>query len=146
MKNNTFLNNHKLQDIQVRTINALKRYKEKSKQDKEENYFVLTANIQSFIYALDVSPTSKLLLLYLLSKVDYSLRHLYIHAPYSLIKKEAYIQRATALKCLKQLHEKGYIEYPTLVQKCFVPATFLHHLELIPKRTSKRIAPYLTLH
>lgn len=103
-------NKHKLSNTQKSVIDTLINYKEKSKTEATENYFILTASIQSYIYRLDVSPTSKLLLIYLLSKIDYGYRHLYIHASYSIIFKETTIKKPTAIICLKELNEKKSIE------------------------------------
>lgn len=103
-------NTHKLTKAQTAIINTLINYKEKSKSEATENYFILTASIQSYIYRLDVSPTSKLLLIYLLSKIDYGYRHLYIHASYAIIFKETTIKKPTAIRCLKELNEKKNIE------------------------------------
>ena len=98
---------HQLSKYQLSLIEKVK----KSKQNEERgNFLILEQSKQKFIFEAKITPTSKLLLIYFLSKIDFSHRHLYIHASYKIITNETTITKTTATSSIKELDKKGLIK------------------------------------
>lgn len=98
---------HKLSDYQLKIIDKVKKSKE---SEDKGNFLILEQSKQKFIFEADITPTSKLLLIYFLSKIDFCHRHLYIHASYAIIEKETTIIKSTIMRSIKELQEKGLIK------------------------------------
>lgn len=102
---------HKLTPIQKKTAFLLSEFKKQNIEESRENYLIFEESMQKFIFKSKVSPTAKLLLIYFLSKVDYSYSHLYIHLPYKQIFQETGLQRAVVMRILKKLDEDKFIKF-----------------------------------
>ena len=98
---------HQLSNYQLKIIEKVKKSKE---NEQRGNFLILEQSKQKFIFESDITPTSKLLLIYFLSKIDFSHRHLYIHAPYKIITNETTIIKSTAISSIKELQAKGFIK------------------------------------
>ena len=98
---------HQLSKIQKSVIEKIKTY---NKSEDKGNFLILEQSKQKFIFEAEITPTSKLLLIYFLSKIDFSHRHLYIHASYAIITKETAIIKSTAMRSIKELQKKGFIK------------------------------------
>lgn len=98
---------HQLSKIQKSVIEKIKTY---NKSDEKGNFLILEQSKQKLIFEAGITPSSKLLLIYFLSKIDFSHRHLYIHASYSIIEEETTITRSTIMRSVKELHKKGFIK------------------------------------
>lgn len=98
---------HQLSKKQKSVIENIKTF---NKSDEKGNFFILEQSKQKLIFEADITPSSKLLLIYFLSKIDYNIKHLYIHAPYSGITKETTINKSTAMRSLKELDKKGFLK------------------------------------
>lgn len=98
---------HQLSKYQLSIIEKVK--KQNQSEDKG-NFLILEQSKQKFIFEADITATSKLLLIYFLSKLDFCHRHLYIHASYAIIEKETAIIKSTIMRSVKELHEKGFIK------------------------------------
>jgi hypothetical protein len=88
----------------------IKKYKSENKVNKNEFYLILEEPTLNLILKADITATSKILLVYLLSRVHFSYKHLYIFLPYKLLEKDTSIKKPTAINALKNLNEKGYIK------------------------------------
>ncbi|MFA5454854.1 MAG: hypothetical protein WC272_06010 [Sulfurimonas sp.] len=77
---------HKLSYYQLKVID---RVKKQNQSEDKGNFLILEQSKQKFIFEADITPASKLLLIYFLSKLDFNHRHLYIHASYKIIEKVA---------------------------------------------------------
>lgn len=100
-------NKHQLSKLQLSVIEKVK--KQKQSEDKA-NFLILEQSKQKFIFEAKITPTSKLLLIYFLSKIDFNHRHLYIHASHKIIEKETTITRSTIMRSIKELDKKGFIK------------------------------------
>jgi len=100
---------HKLSKQHLETCQQIKKYKADNKENKNEFYLLLEEPTLKLILKSDITPTSKILLVFLLSKLHFSYKHLYIHLPYKLLEQETHIKKATAINTLKDLDEKGFI-------------------------------------
>jgi hypothetical protein len=98
---------HKLSNFQLSVIEKVKN--QKQSEDKG-NFLILEQSKQKFIFEADITATSKLLLIYFLSKIDFNHRHLYIHASYAIITKETTIIKSTIMRSIKELQAKGFIK------------------------------------
>lgn len=98
---------HQLSKYQLAVIEKVKKSKE---NEERGNFLILEQSKQKFIFEADITPTSKLLLIYFLSKIDFSHRHLYIHASYKIITKETTIIKSTIMRSIKELDKKGFIK------------------------------------
>ena len=98
---------HKISKEQEAIIKKIGTF---NKSEEKGNFLILESSKQKLIFEADITPSSKLLLIYFLSKIDYTLRHLYIHAPYSGITKETSINKSTAMRSLKELDKKSFIK------------------------------------
>jgi hypothetical protein len=98
---------HQLSKYQLSVIEKVKKSKE---SEDKGNFLILEQSKQKFIFESDITPTSKLLLIYFLSKIDFCHRHLYIHASYAIITKETTIIKSTIMRSVKELQEKGLIK------------------------------------
>ena len=98
---------HQLSKYQLKIIDKVKKQKE---SEDKGNFLILEQSKQKFIFESDITPTSKLLLIYFLSKLDFNHRHLYIHASYKIIEKETTIIKSTIMRSIKELQEKGLIK------------------------------------
>ena len=103
--------NHKLTPLQKETALLLSEFKRLNIDESRENYLIFEDSMQKFIFKSTVSPTAKLLLIYFLSKVNYSYSHLYIHLPYKQIFEETGLQRAVVMRILKKLDAGKYIKF-----------------------------------
>ncbi len=98
---------HQLSKYQLSIIEKVKNQKQ---HEDKGNFLILEQSKQKFIFQADITPTSKLLLIYFLSKIDFCCRHLYIHASYKIIEKETTIIKSTIMRSVKELQEKGFIK------------------------------------
>jgi len=98
---------HQLSKIQKSVIEKIKTY---NKSEDKGNFLILEQSKQKFIFEAEITATSKLLLIYFLSKIDFCHRHLYIHASYAIITKETAIIKSTAMRSIKELQKKGFIK------------------------------------
>ena len=98
---------HQLSKIQKSVIEKIKTY---NKSDEKGNFLILEQSKQKLIFEAGITPSSKLLLIYFLSKLDFNHRHLYIHASYAIITKETTIIKSTIMRSIKELKEKGLIK------------------------------------
>ncbi|MFA5455875.1 MAG: hypothetical protein WC272_11235 [Sulfurimonas sp.] len=98
---------HQLSKYQLSVIEKVKKSKE---NEQRGNFLILEQSKQKFIFESDITPTSKLLLIYFLSKIDFNHRHLYIHASYAVITKETTIIKSTIMRSIKELQAKGFIK------------------------------------
>lgn len=103
--------NHKLTPLQKETALLLSEFKRLNIDESRENYLIFEDSMQKFVFKSKVSPTAKLLLIYFLSKVNYSYSHLYIHLPYKQIFEETGLQRAVVMRILKKLDVDKYIKF-----------------------------------
>jgi len=101
---------HELSKSHQNICQKIKKYKANNKENKEEFYLILEHPTLDFILKSDITPTAKILLVYLLSKVHFNYEHLYVFIPYKLIEEEANIKKATAIRVLKDLDKKGFIK------------------------------------
>ena len=90
---------------QIETIKKLIIYN----GDNTENYLNIKHNLLEYIFKLDISPNSKLLLLYFLKKVSLDLKHLYVITPHKNIIEDLGISKSTSVKCINELSEKKLI-------------------------------------
>ena len=95
---------HQLSSHQLKIIDKVKKSKE---NEQRGNFLILEQSKQKFIFEADITPTSKLLLIYFLSKIDFNHRHLYIHASYAIVEKETAIIKSTIMRSIKELDKKG---------------------------------------
>ena len=86
---------HQLSKYQLKIIDKVKKSKE---NEQRGNFLILEQSKQKFIFEADITPTSKLLLIYFLSKIDFNHRHLYIHASYKIIEKETTVFSIVGLR------------------------------------------------
>ena len=98
---------HQLSKYQLKIIDKVKK---QTQSEEKGNFLILEQSKQKFIFESDITPTSKLLLIYFLSKLDFNHRHLYIHASYKIIEKETTIIKSTIMRSIKELQEKGLIK------------------------------------
>ena len=101
--------NHKLTKEHKNTAYKLSEFKRLNIEEKRENYLALEVSMQKFIFKSKQTPTAKLLLIYLLSKIDFSYQHLYIHLPYSEVLEQTEIQRAVVMRILKKLDKEKFL-------------------------------------
>ena len=101
---------HNLSQSHKKMCKKAEQYKANNIDNKEEFYLLLTESAFRLILKADITPTSKILLVYLLSKVHFQFEHLYIYLPYDLLEKETNIIKATAINSLKDLDKKGFIK------------------------------------
>jgi len=88
----------------------VQEYKKNNKKNKEEFYLILEEPVKNLILKSDITATSKILLVFLLSKLQFNNEHLYIYLPYKLLEEETGIKKATAVNSLKDLDAKGFIK------------------------------------
>ena len=88
----------------------IKKYKADNKENKNEFYLILEKPVLDLIMKSKITPTSKILLVYLLSKIHFNYNHLYIYLPYKLLTEETGIKKPTAINALKDLDKKGFIK------------------------------------
>ena len=88
----------------------IKKYKADNIENKEEFYLILEHPTLELILKADVTPSSKILLVYLLSRVHFDYKHLYVYLPYKLLEEHTGIKKPTAISSLKDLDEKSYIK------------------------------------
>ncbi len=101
---------HKLSKSHKEMCQRIKKYKADNKENKEEFYLILEHPTLELILKADVTPSSKILLVYLLSRVHFDYKHLYVYLPYKLLEEHTGIKKPTAISSLKDLNEKNYIK------------------------------------
>jgi len=105
---------HKLSNEHQEMCQRVKKYKANNKNkeiDTEKDfYLILEEPALKLILKSDITATSKILLIYLLSRVHFSHEHLYIFLPYKELEKNTSIKKSTAIHSLKDLNEKGLIK------------------------------------
>jgi len=79
--------NHKLSTTHKNMCKKIQEYKLNNKNNKEEFFLVLEQSTLELIIQSNITATSKILLVYLLSKLHFSYKHLYIHLPYKLLEQ-----------------------------------------------------------
>lgn len=90
---------------QLLIIEKLKKFN----QDNTENYLNIKHTLLEYIFKLDISSNSKLLLIYFLKKVSLDLKHLYIISPHKNIIEDLGISKSTSVKCIRELSDKKLI-------------------------------------
>lgn len=101
---------HTLSTEHKNICKQIKEYKSNNKENKEELFLVLEQSTLELIFKSELTATSKTILFFLLSRVHFNYKHLYIYLPYKLLEKETGIKKATAINSLKDLDEKGFIK------------------------------------
>lgn len=101
---------HKLSKFHQEMCQKVKSYKDSNKKNQDEFYLILEEPVLNLILKADITSSSKILLVYLLSKVHFSYEHLYIYLPYKLLTEETGIKKPTAINALKDLDKKGFIQ------------------------------------
>ncbi len=101
---------HKLSKSHQEMCERVKKYKAKNIKDKDELYLILEEPALKLILNSDITATSKILLVYLLSRVHFTHEHLYIFASYKIIEQQTSIKKSTAINSLKDLDKKGLIK------------------------------------
>ena len=105
---------HKLSKPHKDMCQKIIKYKDDNKDkdiDTEKDfYLILEHPTLELILKSDITATSKILLVYLLSRVHFNYEHLYVYIPYKLLEEETTIKKATAIRTLKDLDEKGFIK------------------------------------
>jgi len=101
---------HKLSKQHQEMCQKIKKYKADNIENKEEFYLIIEHPTLELILKSDITPTSKILLVYLLSRVHFNYEHLYVYIPYKLLEDETTIKKATAIRALKDLDTKGFIK------------------------------------
>lgn len=101
---------HKLSTQHKNMCKTIKEYKLNNKENKEEFFLILEESTLNLILKADITSTSKIILVFLLSKLHFDYKHLYIFLPYQLLEKETGIKKATAINSLKDLDNKGFIK------------------------------------
>lgn len=87
----------------------LKEFKSNNKENKKELFLVLEQSTLNLILKSDLTATSRVVLIYFLFKIPFNYENLLIPMSYKLLEKETGIKKATAINCLKDLHQKGFI-------------------------------------
>lgn len=101
---------HKLSQEHQEMCKKIKNYKAKNKAEQDVLYLVLEEPALKLILKSDITATSKILLVYLLSRVHFSYEHLYIFLPYKELEKHTEIKKPTAINSLQDLDAKGFIK------------------------------------
>ena len=105
---------HKLSKSHQDMCARVRKYKADNKDkesDKEKDfYLILEEPALKLILKSDITATSKILLVYLLSRVHFTQEHLYIFLPYKELEKHTSIKKATAIHSLKDLDKKDLIK------------------------------------
>ena len=101
---------HKLTTEHSNMCKKIQNYKQNNKTNKEEFFLILEESTLNLILEADITATSKILLVYLLSKIHFKYHHLYIYLPYKLLQEQTGIKKSTAINSLKDLDSKGYIK------------------------------------
>lgn len=96
----------KLSNTQKNTIEKL----EKFNSDKTTNYLYLKHSLIDYIFKLDITSSSKLLLIYLIKNISLDFRHLYILSPYKNIVEDLQLSKPTIVKSIKELNTKEIVK------------------------------------
>ena len=96
----------KLSNTQKNTIEQL----EKFNNDKTTNYLYLKHSLLDYIFKLDITSSSKLLLIYLIKNISLDFRHLYIVSPYKNIVEDLKLSKPTIVKSIKELNTKEIVK------------------------------------
>jgi len=102
--------NHTLSKEHTKMCQSIKQYKANNIENKGEFYLIIEHSTLELILKANLTPSSKILLVYLLSKVHFSYEHLYVYLPYKLLEEETGIKKPTAINSLKDLDLKGFIK------------------------------------
>lgn len=108
---------YKLKPEHKTICEKIKKFRTKNKEEKSCNYFLLEEPIFEFILKQNISTNEKLLLLFFIKKVDYSFNHLFVYAPYQLIKNETGISKSTTYRALNNLDQRGLIKFHSGTQR-----------------------------
>lgn len=105
---------HKLSKAHQDMRERVKKYKADNKDkesDKDKDlYLILEEPSLKLILNSDITATSKILLVYLLSRVHFTHEHLYVFASYKILEQQTSIKKSTAINSLKDLDKKGLIK------------------------------------
>lgn len=101
---------HKLSLEHQEMCKRITNYKAKNKAEQDVLYLVLEEPALKLILKSNITATSKILLVYLLSRVHFSYEHLYIFLPYKELEKHTGIKKPTAINSLQDLDVKGFIK------------------------------------
>ncbi|MEA2018506.1 MAG: hypothetical protein U9N59_08660 [Campylobacterota bacterium] len=101
---------HKLSTQHKNMCKKIQNYKNNNKENKDEFFLILEEPTLNLILKADITATSKTILVFLLSKLHFNYKHLYIYLPYKLLEKETGIKKPTAINSLKDLDTKGFIK------------------------------------
>ncbi len=101
---------HKLSKSHKEMCKKIKKYKADNRENKEEFYLIIEHPTLEIILKADITANSKILLVYLLSRVHFDYEHLYVYLPYKLLEEQTGIKKPTAINSLKDLDEKNYIK------------------------------------
>lgn len=85
--------------------------------DKNTNYLYIKHSVLDYIFKLDLNPSSKLLLVYLIKNITLDFRHLYIITPYKKLTSELGLSKTTLVNCMKELHSKNIIHFYSGTEK-----------------------------
>ena len=78
--------------------------------DKNTNYLYIKHSVLEYIFKLNINPSSKLLLVYLIKNITLDFRHLYIITPYEKLVKDLGLSKPTIVSCMKELDTKKIIK------------------------------------
>jgi len=105
---------HKLSKSHKEMCERVKKYKadnkDKKKDTEKDLYLILEEPALKLILNSDITATSQILLVYLLSRVHFTQEHLYVFASYKIIEQHTLIKKPTAINSLKDLDKKGLIK------------------------------------
>lgn len=95
-----------LTDIQKSTIKKVIEFN----SNKETNYLYLKHSLIDYIFKLDITSSSKLLLIYLIKNISLDFRHLFIITPYEKVVKDLKLSKPTIVKSVKELNSKEIVK------------------------------------
>lgn len=100
---------HTLSNEHKNMSKEVQEWKKNNKKNKEEFFLILEKPVLNLILKSDITATSQMLLVVLLSKLQFNNDHLYIFLPYKDLEEEGF-KKATAVNSLKDLESKGLIK------------------------------------
>lgn len=80
-------------------------------KDKKTNFIYLKHSVLEYIFKLNITTSSKLLLVYLIKSMRLDLKHMYIITPYEKLVKDLGLSKPTLIKCFKELETKNLITF-----------------------------------
>lgn len=103
----------KIPKEQLDICKKIKEFKSNNK-DREKNkqsYLILEEQTMKLIFKSELTYASQIILIYLLSKLQFTYEHLYIYMPYKKLESETGIKKATALNNFRALEKDGFINF-----------------------------------